>query len=115
MRKWILGLMLLTLCGCSTSPVVYENMQLIKENYIVQKELADMLLESVKIQNQEQLEAVLKQRLELQDQYDQTIGAINRLVRYFEVEEKVDVEQLEIYNQIKKYLELLQEQEGESP
>lgn len=104
MKKFILLLSFLLLTSCAAPIAVMNDLTVIRSNVELQKQISEMLLDSIKIANEEQLDAVVQKKVEIQQQYDMIIEAIDRLQRYFQVESKVDLEQIDAYRQLQELL-----------
>jgi len=89
MRKLLLALSLLALVGCTTSQAVYEDLNLVKDNIVIQKRITDMLLGSVKPQNDKQIEAIAIKTMEVEQRFDRMAATHNRLVMFFNAEREV--------------------------
>jgi len=85
---YILPLLLLSI-GCTTPQSVYDDMNLIKDNIVIQKRVADMLLKNVKAQNDKQIEVLAAKVMETEQRFDRMAATHNRLVIYFKAEQKV--------------------------
>lgn len=92
MKKSIFAsLLLVWCCGCVTPQVVYENLDLVRENIEIQKDITDLLLSKVvKPNTPEQVEAIALQKIETEERWDKASKAINRLIIFLEAERYVD-------------------------
>ena len=104
MKKFILFLSFLLLTSCAAPIAVTNDLTVIKSNVELQKQISEMLLDSIKIANEDQLDAVVQKKVEIQQQYDLIIEAIDRLQRYFQVESKIDLGQIDAYQQLQELL-----------
>jgi hypothetical protein len=92
MRKLIISPLLLFFTGCSffeTPEVVYRDLNLIKENVLIQKRVTDTLLGAVQPQNDRQVESLAMKRLDVEQRFDRMASGLNRLVTYFKAEREV--------------------------
>jgi hypothetical protein len=91
MRKLVLLALplLLLVVGCTTPQAVNDDLNMVKENIIIQKRVASMLLFSVKPQNDKQVEALSTKTMETEQRYDRMAATTNRLVIYFNAERQV--------------------------
>lgn len=92
MRKLVILLLTvgcLLLSGCMTPQVVYDDLALVKENIVLQKQVTDALLKGVQPQSDKQVEALAVKKLEVERRFDRMAAALNRLVLYFEAEREV--------------------------
>jgi hypothetical protein len=90
MRKLaLLVLPLLLMVGCTTPQAVHDDLNMVKENVIIQKRVASMLLASVKPQNDKQAEALATKIMDTEQRYDRMAAATNRLIIYFGSEKQV--------------------------
>ena len=92
MRKLLVLPLLLLFTGCSlftTPEVVIKDLNLIKDNILIQKRVTDTLLGAVKAQNNRQVEAIAMKRLDVEQRFDRMASGLNRLVTYFEADQKV--------------------------
>jgi hypothetical protein len=91
MRKLVLlALPLLLLAvGCTTPQAVNDDLNMVKENIMIQKRVSSMLLLSVKPQNDKQAEALATKTMDVEQRYDHMAAATNRLIIYFGSEKNV--------------------------
>lgn len=89
MKKWLLGLLSLCLIGCTTPQPICDDLSLIRQNIQIQKKVATMLLNSVKPQNDKQIEALALKVMEVEQRFDRMASAHNRLVTYFGADRQV--------------------------
>lgn len=89
MSKWLVVPFLLLLVGCTTPPVVFRDIELIKNNLVIQKQITDMLLSNVNPTSDRQVEAVANMRLRIEQRFDEMAATTNRLIIYFKAEKEV--------------------------
>jgi len=116
MKVWLLGfLCLFIVSGCTTPQPVFDNLKLIKENIVIQKRVATMLLNSVKPQNDKQIEAVALKVMDTEQRFDRMASAHNRLVMYLGADGQVGyIVNIINFMQQSSLIELLGQAEGES-
>lgn len=90
MGKWLLALVLFFTAGCQTPHVVFEDLGLVRDNLVIQKQVTDHLMKNIVPQNDRQVRAVAEMRLEVEQRFDKMASATNRLIVYFEADRKVE-------------------------
>jgi hypothetical protein len=115
MKVWLLGFLCLFVAGCKTPQPVYDNLGMIKENIVIQKRVATMLLNSVKPQNDKQVEALALKTMDVEQRFDRMASAHNRLVTYFGADQQVGyIVNIINFMQESSLINLLGQAEGES-
>lgn len=92
MRKLLLLSLVLLFSGCSlfeTPEAVYKDLNLVKENILIQKRITDTLLEAVQPQNDKQVEALAMKKLDVEQRFDRMASGLNRVVTYYQAEREV--------------------------
>lgn len=76
--------------GC-TPQVVYDDLDLIRENVEIQRDISVLLLEEVvKPKTSKQVQAIALQKVETEERWEYIVHAINRIIIYLEAEQYVD-------------------------
>jgi len=115
MKVWLLGLLCLFMVGCTTPQPVFDDLNLIKENIVIQKRVATMLLNSVKPQNDKQIEALALKIMDTEQRFDRMASAHNRLVMYLGADSQVGyIVNIINFMQESSLINLLGQAEGES-
>lgn len=90
MSKWLLALVLFFTTGCTTPDVVFEDLKLVRDNLVIQKQVTDHLMKNIVPQNDRQVRAVAEMKLRVEQRFDRMATATNRLIIYFEADRKVE-------------------------
>jgi len=101
MKARLLTMLLLVtfFTGCRTPQAVFDNMQIVRDNFEIQREIQNLLLDAIDVnpdsyENPEDAyviaEAIAQQKIDAQVQYREIADAVNRLINYLHADTEVD-------------------------
>ncbi len=90
MGKWLLTIVLFFIIGCQTPYVVHEDLELVRNSLVIQKQITDHLMDNVVPQNDRQVRAIAEMRLEIEQRFERMAAATNRLILYFQADKEVE-------------------------